>query len=536
MKNLKRNNSFKDWKKVSQLYVNWVAKTSLRKYFSQNFLVDDLSVWWITDICNKDNVIKNDWFVNLKLLLIQKKIIKNNLFKFYLFFVLKFLKNFLIDLLWYSFIKILSFSRYKKIDKENCFHSLNYNFLKHKNEFIDRCYGTAIKKNLSKNFYLINIIKKKNFILDLFKQKKYFKNLPILIADENISVFDVVKVYFKSLLIFLKLIFLFNKKKDFFIINNVNCGEILKPLLLMSFAGGVQKSLLIGKSIQNSIIDKKIKSFVNYAEFNPFMRSIYFFIKKIKLPPKIFTIQHGAANKNLLFFFHKRNEFTTNKKNEGKFFSPSPDVYLVQGQYFKDILKSYFPKKIFIIGSLKYDTLQLIQKKKNSLFNLKRKNKKILLICPSIGDEKLILSFFEKCYSSNYRLILSPHPTYKKEILSKFREKLNKKFEIEFYDEYSTNDLLSISNLVVCSMSTIGYEALFHNIISVRIIDDSLPPFFNDEDNLPLINNFSELDDILNERTKYKFSNKDFLNVKKRYFYKLDKKAHLRFWALIKKI
>ena len=67
MKNLKRNNSFKDWKKVSQLYVNWVAKTSLRKYFSQNFLVDDLSVWWITDICNKDNVIKNDWFVNLKL-------------------------------------------------------------------------------------------------------------------------------------------------------------------------------------------------------------------------------------------------------------------------------------------------------------------------------------------------------------------------------------------------------------------------------------------------------------------------------------
>ena len=49
---------FKDWKKVSQLYVDWVAKTSLRKYFSQNFLVDDLSVWWITDICNKDNVIK----------------------------------------------------------------------------------------------------------------------------------------------------------------------------------------------------------------------------------------------------------------------------------------------------------------------------------------------------------------------------------------------------------------------------------------------------------------------------------------------
>ena len=65
--------SFNDWKKTSNIYVEWVSKTELRKYFSENLLIENFSPWWVTDICNKDNVIKNNWFFNLKALLINKK-------------------------------------------------------------------------------------------------------------------------------------------------------------------------------------------------------------------------------------------------------------------------------------------------------------------------------------------------------------------------------------------------------------------------------------------------------------------------------
>ena len=115
------------------------------------------------------------------------------------------------------------------------------------------------------------------------------------------------------------------------------------------------------------------------------------------------------------------------------------------------------------------------------------------------------------------------------------KKKLNKKFNLGFFENYSTNELVSISDLVLYSMSTIGYEVLFRDVLSVRIVDKSMPPFFNDEDNLPFIDNYSALDDILNERLKLNFNKKDFHNIKKRNFFKIDKKAYLRFWDLMKR-
>ena len=83
-----------DWEKIINLYINWVSKTKLRYFFANNLLYENLSVWWISDICNKDNVIKNKWFLDLKLLLIDKKKIKNNLIVLYVKFLILFLKNF----------------------------------------------------------------------------------------------------------------------------------------------------------------------------------------------------------------------------------------------------------------------------------------------------------------------------------------------------------------------------------------------------------------------------------------------------------
>ena len=532
MKNFKRE-SIDDWSKISKLYTVWVSKTYLRKYFSDNLLLDNFSIWWSTDICNKDNVITNKWFTELKSILIEKKKIKIIWSKFYILFFLKYFKNFIYDICWYFILKLTSYTRFSKIKKKNCFHSFNYNFLKSGNYYMDRCYSKAIFKNSSQNFYLINNIKRKDYILSLFKKKKFLKKIPILMADEYISSTDVVKVYFKTILMFFKLDKELKKKENIFVINKINCESILKPLLLMSFAGSVQKSILFGQSIKKSLEKKEIKRFINYIEFNPFMRSIYFYVRELKQRPKIITIQHGAANNNLLFFLHTKNEFTTNKYNEGRFFSPSPDIYLVQGKYFKNLLSTYFSRLIYIIGSLKYDLISL--NKKYSISYKKKPKKKILLICPSIGDEKLILSFFEKCNVSNYRLVLSPHPTYKKQTIKLFKEKLKDKFEIEIYNNVTTNDLLPVSDLVVCSMSTIGYEALFYNVTSMRIIDKSKPPFFDDTGKLPVIDNSSDFNNILNEKVKFKVSKKKLTQIKKFFFYKLDQKAYKRFWLIINK-
>ena len=129
--------------------------------------------------------------------------------------------------------------------------------------------------------------------------------------------------------------------------------------------------------------------------------------------------------------------------------------------------------------------------------------------------------------------MLSPHPTFKKKIIKNYLDKLSSKFNIEIYNNISTNDLLSISDLVICSMSTVAYEAIFYNVLSCRIIDNKKPPYFNDGDNLPIIDNYSDLNNLLNNKTHFKVNKKNLEKIRKKYFYKLDNKTYHRFWSKI---
>ena len=42
------------WEKTRNLYVNWLSKTSLRNYFSKDILFENLSLWWLTNLLEKD--------------------------------------------------------------------------------------------------------------------------------------------------------------------------------------------------------------------------------------------------------------------------------------------------------------------------------------------------------------------------------------------------------------------------------------------------------------------------------------------------
>ena len=82
--------------------------------------------------------------------------------------------------------------------------------------------------------------------------------------------------------------------------------------------------------------------------------------------------------------------------DEGGLYSPSPDIYLTQGSQYAKILKKYFPRKIKIIGCLKYDIYKFKRNTANKPIINNKLKKKIILLCPSIGDQEYILDYLKK--------------------------------------------------------------------------------------------------------------------------------------------
>jgi len=164
----------------------------------------------------------------------------------------------------------------------------------------------------------------------------------------------------------------------------------------------------------------------------------------------------------------------------------------------------------------------------------KKENKKIILICPSIGDELNILDYLKKSVNFNFRFILSPHPTFKKNIIKKYLHELRDKCYIEVHDDVSTFDLISISDLVICGSSIVAYEALFLNGKSIKIINSEDPPILDLRDKLPSVTSSKKLKKILNSDSFPKTNSTTIKRIKRNYFYRLDNKAYLRFWNFVK--
>ena len=162
--NIQKEN-IKKWDTTLYSYIDWISKSKLRKFFSDEIKIKDFSLWWATSICAKNNVDNNKWYINLKDCLVNKQKFKYSKLNFYLLFILRFWKNFISHLLWYSIIKLISYTRLKKIKRKNCFHSMNTNFINNNNNTLfDRSYGKApFYKQKNENFYLVSIAKKKNF-------------------------------------------------------------------------------------------------------------------------------------------------------------------------------------------------------------------------------------------------------------------------------------------------------------------------------------------------------------------------------------
>ena len=107
-----------------------------------------------------------------------------------------------------------------------------------------------IKLILNKTF-LVTIIRRKQFLQEIFTKKKIDKNIPYVVADEFVSIRDVLKSYLITFQGFFRLIRYIKKNKKIFYIKKKNCRSILEPLLLSSFSGEIQSQILIGLGIKN---------------------------------------------------------------------------------------------------------------------------------------------------------------------------------------------------------------------------------------------------------------------------------------------
>ena len=525
-----KNNNTLEWEKTSKLFTKWLINNDIKNYFLKNFFINNFPIWWVTDLANKDNVVDNRWFYNLKKVLIDKEVVKLNKFNLYLVIFLKLIKNFIIYFFYFLLVKIFIKKKTNIKKYKNCFHSFEHCFQNNKeNKYIDKQYGVApYKKDIKENFYLISLGYKKSFFLNFFKKIKKLNSQDIdyFISDRYLNLSDIIEVYSKSIIYFFKVI-MYSRNKSFFI-NNQNCFNVLYPLLLKSFAGNVQSYILQSLAIKNFFNYTESNYFINYGEFSPGYRSTYFFLKEIKFPIKIVTIQHSYANKNLLFFRNNKKEFISNSQKN--LISPMPDKYLVMGNHFKNILKDYFPGKIKIIGSLKYDVdyFKLYKKnKKKKRDNAKKKFK--ILICPTIGDEDSLITIINKCKFKNISFILSPHPNIFNKTLKKFKNKFN--YHFTFDKNKSSIEQLKYVDLTICGFSSLVLESIILGVPAFRVISEEHPYFFDLNDGIDYANGHQEFKKKLYKLLLKKQKKND--NISRNIFYKLDKKSYKRFWKNI---
>ncbi len=524
---------FREWSFTKKSYVRWVSNSKLRNYSAKNLVIRGLSIWWAASLVSKDNLNKKIWYVNLNKILNKKPLnsnLGNNFFIFYTIFFLKYFKNFFLYIAWNIILKFISFTRFKSINQKRCFHSFNYNFFYDKNQnlVLDRCYKYAFTNQIKKNFYLINVINRLKFLFELSKFKS--KKINYIIADEQISIRDIVEVYFKTLFFLFKLQIFLNDNKEIFHIGNIDCKKVLKPFFISSFAGEIQNNILTGISVGKFLKKKDIKYFINYGEFTPGYRPIYHFARSSNKNVKIFTIQHGNANTNLIYNLSDKSEFTTNFINTGKTYSPCPDVYFTHGPQFNKILNSYF-KSSKIIGPLKYDN-NLVLKKRNNFFKTKRERIKNILICPSIGDHEIILNFLKLSVNDKHNFFLSPHPVYSKYV-NEYLVTLKKNCKIFYSKNKTTNELLRKTDLVICGFSTIAQEAAILGIPSIRLLNLEKPFFHDIQDRIKIVSDAKILKSILNKENFNIFLGNKKL-IEKKFYNKLDNKAFMRFEQFLK--
>lgn len=520
------------WDKTKSLYLNWLINTDLKYQFFKKIKFENFSLWWISNLVERDNISTNEWYINLNRKLNRLDILSCNNYFLYIKFIKKFISLILFNLLFkIIFSKKIINNNNKK--KNYCFYVHQINLFKHKSYLVDRQYGNASFKHVADSCYLIQLEHDIKILFNPFSFKKKLARIPCnyYILNTFISLKDILSVYFKIFLLFVKILTILSKKNYFFI-NKVDCSSVLKPLLLSSFFGKIQDNIIYGIATRNFLKEYQYKNFLNYLEFYPSSRAFYYFIKKQELPPKIITINHSYFSKNNLMLFIQKKEFS--RKNLLVNYSDKPDVYLTQGYKYQKFLKKTVPNlRVHSIGLLKLELNHLFSSNNLNLIKInifkKKISKKIISIWPSINESKNFISILNKCSLDNFHIILKPHPVVQKDTIDEFKKNFKYNFFIE--DNFNNTELTYISDFILTGYSGIALEIkLFKNNI-VRIYNEEFPPMFDNNDGILVVNNNISLQKYLDNKIYLKKINKKVFE--KSFFYKYDNKSSNRLFKII---
>ena len=161
------------------------------------------------------------------------------------------------------------------------------------------------------------------------------------------------------------------------------------------------------------------------------------------------------------------------------------------------------------------------------------KEKKNILICTSVGDHEDILDLVSRSGNKQHNYILSPHPDNKKKVLSLYENTYKSKFHFSILKNYTSAQLIQISDLVITGLSHACIEAQLIGIPSIRIANPAKPDYLDHKDQIQVIYTSNRLKKILQKKNFNLYKVKNIKKLIKDYFLYLDNKTYKRFWKYI---
>jgi len=574
------------WKNTRNQYLTVLNKLKKKKinnkFIPDFFNWEGTSSWWFSLLEFKDTEYHNSWYKKLFLIhfIIHykknikissddkfinnfikqnfKKIILNDIYLFRLsnfyFNFFNLLKNIFSHIRSYLIFKILKlFANYTKNLNTDLWclslYPANWPISTSRNrQQNDRFFdGFFQKQGILKKKYLLLFCKyqkdKTNFFQDLLDIKKKINN-NYLFLDRYISLLDLLKIYIstaKEYFTYLKL-----KKNRYFVKNfyykGFDISHIFFEEMEKSFFGFIQNAKYGGLSMKNFLLkQKKNQNFITYGELIADIRPLYFFIKNHSTKNKIITFQHAVHSKNKLIVNHNKIDFL-NSLNRPSIYNLMPDLYLTQGLQFTKILSEYYPGRVKVAGSLKYDNYiyKIASQKKISKIIKKKlnikKDTKIILIAPSTHDADNIFQILKNFDPGNkWIIILNSHPATNQKHLMKYQLSQFPNLRIRYVDDMKTIDLVCASDIIISSASSISLEALIFKKITIRFFNFGNVPIFENEKLIPTFFSSKEFNNWFIKNNK-KNNDNNYNKIIKKYFYKIDGKTFQRYDENLKQL
>lgn len=280
-------------------------------------------------------------------------------------------------------------------------------------------YFNKKKKNINWfHFYVpsnqVSSSKKANILQSNFNHNKYENHN---FVNSYFSKREIIKSYIFFYNLFIKNIFLLQSEKKIFEnkISKVNFCFFLKDDFLSSLFGSTLiyniVNIMIFNNILKNIPHQKLGLYI--IENQSWEYCLIKFWRKYK-HGKLIAYFNSSIRFWDLRYLRKKKQYINKDEN--------PDLYLLNNKLFKaEADKQGFPKnKTFVVEALRYNKLLPLKKK--------IKNKKIIIIGDILFKEtKYLLSFVNKIKSElkNYKLFFKPHPTMTKKSISNLIKEYN---------------------------------------------------------------------------------------------------------------